>query len=321
MKSILSKLHKSIGIIDEPSSSAMSNWNKSVEYYNRFKLPTVNDALQKGFAHIFFVRPDCNILTGGDTLTDNLKNNQTFSIAMKKSPLLVKELVYGNGSNHDFMLSLSNKVGSFSPSDEYINTDTYGKTYTGYKIAYGKSNIDSKTAGNFSITYTDDRYLHVYELHKLWVEYISGVYRGEIIPKSANVINKILDYAGACYYILTAEDNETIIFWSKYYGVFPTIIPSEPFAWTKGSLIQNPELTIQYMYSFKEDYNPMSMVEFNRNSRIYSSSSQLTYLPTFDSTLGHVGNTWVGAPFIELVTNNSDAGCPYTYKLRFKPKT
>ena len=318
MNDIIKKLHKSLSIIDNANASAESVWLKNVKSYNRFKLPTANDALQRGFAHVFFVRPDCNILTSGMKLTKNIQNKQIFSYAFKKSPQLVKELVINNGSTHDFMLSLSNKATSFSPNDEYINTDTYGESYTGYKIAYGKGSGESKTAGTLSINYKDDREGHVLLLHRLWIEYINGVYRGVIIPKTSTILDKILDYGASCYYIVTAEDNETIIFWSKYYGVFPTNIPSDQYAWSHGNFVRPEDITIQYMYSFKEDYNPMAIVEFNRNSRVYGTGA--TYAKTFNKSMNQVGPSWVGAPFIELVTNNSDVGCEYTYKLRFKNK-
>ena len=48
-------------------------------------------------------------------------------------------------------------------------------------------------------------------------------------------------------------------------------------------------------------------------------SSNMKYVPTFDPKLGHVGTTWVGAPYIELVTDNTDPESPYTFKLRFRP--
>ena len=165
MNTITKKLHKTLGIIDDPSQNSLYNWNMSLNYYNRFKLPTTNDMLQKGFAHVFFVRPDCNILSNGKA-TSSVMNNQFFAMQAKRSPGLLKELVLNNGKKHDFMLSLSNKVASFSLADEYINSDTYGKGYTGYKIAYGKNNIESKTAGQLSITFTDDRNGRVYKYLK-----------------------------------------------------------------------------------------------------------------------------------------------------------
>lgn len=286
--------------------------------YNRFKVANPNLALQKGFAHVFFVRPSCNLLSGASyslNLRDELQANEHFHYTWKNSPNVVKELVAENGSGHDFMLTLSNAVASFSLSEEYINSDMYGKTYTGYKIAYGQHNIESKTAGEFQVTFNDDRNLNIYQLHRVWVEYISGVFRGEISPITNNIVNKIMDYVGSCYYILTAEDGETIIFWSKYYGIFPTNIPSSQYSWGSGNVISNPQVDITYKYSFKEDFNPYSILEFNYNSRM--GQHDANYIPIYDTKLDHVGATWVGAPFIELIRDPSSG--VYEYKLRFRP--
>lgn len=311
---ILKKIHKGIGIIDESTTKAIDVWNKSVNKYNRFKMPTLNDKLQRGFAHVFFVRPDCNITTNdGKSLTTNLQNNQLFSYCMKQSPKMVRELVIDNGSSNDFMLSLSNHVSGFSGNDESLEVGTYGTTYTGYKIAYGKNNIDSKTAGTISVTFFDDKQMHIYQLHKLWIEYISGCYRGEIIPRESTILEKTLDYAGAIYYIITAEDNETILYWTKYYGVFPTNIPVDQFSWATNNVIKNPEdLNINYQYTFKEDFNPLTLTEFNKNARIQNVGT-LRYAQSYDKALGHVGQTWVGCPFIEQV----QSGEIMSYKLRF----
>ena len=318
LNTIINDMNKSV-YLSNSSDTVENSFVKASKYYNRFKMANQNLPLQKGFAHVFFVRPDCNLLQvagKGYELRDGLKSNELFSYGWQSSPSVIKELVTNNGSKHDFMLSLSNYAASFPLSDEYINSDTYGRTYTGYKIAYGKNNIESKTAGEITVSYSDDRNFHIYQLHRYWVEYINAVYRGEIAPKNSNIINKILDYVSACYYFLTAEDGETIIFWSKYYGVFPTTIPSNQYSWGSGSVVSNPTIDITYKYSFKEDFNPYTMLEFNYNARIESNSA--TYLPVYDAKAGHSGSTWVGVPFVELVKDEK-LDCPYVYKLRFTP--
>ena len=317
LDNIVAKLNESL-FIPQYSVTHKKEFETTVNKYNRFKVATPNLALQKGFAHVFFVRPNCNVisLNNKNALSDSIAHNPLFQYTWQHSPKVVKELVSIDGPNHDFMLSLSNAIASFSPSDEYINTDTYGRTYSGYKIAYGQHNVESKTAGEFSVSFNDDRDLHIYQLHRLWVEYISGVFRGTILPLDDNIINKILDYTSACYYIVTAEDGESIIFWSKYYGIFPTNIPSTQYAWGSGNTISNSQIEVTYKYSFKEDFNPYTILEFNYNSR--AENGNLKYMPIYDKKLDHVGATWVGAPFIELESDPSHD--IYQYKLRFREK-
>lgn len=320
---------KTVIMMPATSNTLFHDYRNMTMYYNRFKLANPNLPLQRGFPHVFFVKPSCDILTAqsGDSfgeLKSEFANNELFTYAYNHEPRILAELTQDNYNNPtQFMMSLSNFVKSFSPSDEYINTDTYGKTWTGYKVAYGKSGIESKTAGNISITFEDDRMLHVYQTIRLWVEYINGVYRGKFSPLSSNIMYKILDYVGALYYIVTAEDGETIIFWSKYYGIFPSEIPASQYSWGEGNIITNPELTITFQYSWKEDYNPYDLIAFNTNAKIKKGSNP-KYLPIYNKEIGHSTNKWGETPFIELVqTDMTKTGSiqPYTYKLRFTPKS
>lgn len=284
--------------------------------YNRFKTNQQNDVLAKSYPHVFFVRPDCNILTrAGENydLVEGLKNDPNFVYAYHNCPEILRQLVMDGGYDSDFMMYLSNRARSFNVTDEFINVSKYGKTFTGHQVAYGKTNIESKTAGDFSIEYYDDRNLHVFHLHKMWADYISGVFQGMINPKHEYILDKIMDYATCLYYIVTAEDGETVIFWSKYYGVFPQTIPSAQYSWASGNLLSNPSIEIRYHYSFKEDYNPLSLVEFNMNSK---KSKGFSYVPVINSGDYMVNTTWVGAPFIE--TFNTTGMPAYTFKLRFR---
>lgn len=298
-------------------------FKKYTENYNKFKLDNPNDHLTKTFAHVFFVRPDCNIFSGSGSaadvkLTAELENLSEFYYAKKHSPEILRQLTMSNANyNHEFMMYPSNKARSFQISDEYITTDTYGQGLTGYKIPYGKHNVESRTAQKFSINYVDDRDLHIYNLHKLWIDYISYAYRGKIWPKEEYIMNKIIDYATCVYYILCAEDGETVIFWSKYWGVFPIEAPSSSFSYSADSAgtLNHPELSIEYQYAWKEDFNPFSLVEFN----LHSSQSNHKYINNYQNQKLGTGYTWSGAPFVETF-NGDDAGLlPYTFKLRFRP--
>lgn len=315
LNTIVDRLNKSLNV-EVNNEGIERTFSNLTNKYNRFKTPIPNIELRKAFSHVFFTRPACNILTNGSSLNDQCLNNLTFANAYNSSPDLVKELDISANKKDQFMKSLSNMAKSFSLTAEEIETDTYGRTYTGYKISYGKNNIASKTAGSFQITYDDDRNLHVYRLHKLWVDYINNVYRGEFAPKKSNIFDKILDYVCSVYYIMTAEDGETILFWSKYYGVYPSTIPSDQYSWTSGQLLRPNDISVTYQYSFKEDYNPYSLIEFNHNAKVDRNNLGANYVPIYDSKMGTVGTTWVGTPFIEM-KRNTGAGNRYDYKLRF----
>lgn len=317
----LSHLHKQENI---DADSIRLNFNKNVSYYNRFKKALPDDVLSRGFMHIFFTRPDCNLFdasTGG--LVSDIKNNPSLSYIYARKPELVKELVLQNGvDNHDFMMLLSNRAKNFSITDEGITYDKYGKTLGGYSVAFGRRK-DSELGGSFDISYNDTRDLDIINLHKLWIDYINNVYRGIWNPKTKYMYKKIIDYACSVYVIITAEDFETILFWTKYYGVFPTNVPYSALSWSGNSVITNPDISISYQYSWKEDYNPLGLTELNVNTFRTNHPTQVAYIPTYVPELGRTGYTWVGAPFVETIRFGSmDAdrtnGTQVTSKLRFQ---
>lgn len=313
LKTDMEKLYKDINLDIRDEKSL---YKKMFESYNRFKLPNPDDFLSRSFAHVFFTRPDCNVLSeDGKSMADKVKSNANFDYAWCHRKRLVTNLSMTN-KDQDFNLFLSNKAEEFSLTDESISTATTGLTYHKQQIAYGKGNHESKANGEFTIKYTDNRFLDIFHFHKLWTDYIANVYSGLWYPKRDYLWMKTLDYPCSVYYILTAEDGETILFWSKYYGVFPTNVPSSSYSWSKGNVLTSPEVSITYQYSMKEDFNPISLVEFNLNSRI-DTMSKVEYEPVFDEELGSSGYTWVGRPFIETVTDDTD-GKDYYFKLRFK---
>lgn len=298
------KLIHSLGIYE---GGAYDYLKLSATKYNRFKLPVPDSQLQRTFAHVFFVRPQCNIMldsSTGQSMSGQFADNADYMYAASNSPFIIKELSAGaNNQETQFSFILSNAAKSFSLSDEYINTDTYGTGYTGYKVSYGKHGVESRTAGDFSVTFQDDRNLSIYRLLKLWVDYIEGVYTGKYYPTDTTIVNHLLDYVGAVYYILTAEDGETILFWSKYYGVYPSSIPSTQYSWSAGTLASQISLDVKFNFSWKEDYNINAITEFNYNSNLgnFASAKEVQYIPVYNKEFGTAGQSWVGRPFIQTV--------------------
>ena len=324
LDSTINKLNRSINL--KYTGNTEHYFRRSARWYNRFKLPNLDSVLSRGFAHVFFVRPSCNIFDkfSGDwnatTLTKSLQALDLFTYIFNTSQTVLKELTQWGGQSNDFMLSLSNAVQGFSLQDEVLDSDSYGKTYTGYKIAFGRHNLESRTASTLQLSFRDDRNLHIYQIIKAWTEYIAGVYRGYITPRIEDIFNKVLDYTGAIYYVITAEDGETVLFWSKYYGVFPTSTPSTQFNWGAGNNIMPRDIDVNFAYSYKEDFNPFQILEFNYNARC--DGGYKGYAPIYDKEAGQIGATWVGTPFItsELLSSNGvDRDRPYCFKLRYMP--
>lgn len=331
IEDFLGPLHRSLHIYDSPKHDKEWYWHQYTTFYNRFKVATTDDCLMRGFGHLFFTRPDCYLFdmkqTGINTkgLAPAIRLKPMFANAFTNMPDVIFELTqkftYGllksRGQSSHFMMSLSNKANNFSVNEDYVGTAATGKTYTGFQIVYGKSNVESKANGSFSVEFTDDRSLHIYWVIRLWLEYISGCYRGTIVPSEDDIINKIIDYCSSLYYIITDETGENIIYWEKYYGIFPSNISNDSLSWQSGNTISNPKFNVTFQYSFRTSMDPTLIAEFNYNALAggnVNDRNVTQYTPTYDPKLGHAADSWVGTPFIETVVDSNGRNI---YKLRF----
>lgn len=287
-----------------------------MEKFNRFKIQYADLQLPKTFQHIFFTRPNLNILTalggGNYELLPQTEQDPLFYYLHKNNPRLLLSLTQFLDSYHDFNPYMSNAVKSFSLKDEVLDTLEHGETYTGHKIKYGRHTIKSKTSGELTLDFVDDIDLTLYKMLTAWITYIDKVYRGEFEARDYHLRRKEIDYAISVYMFTLAPDGETILFWTKYTGLFPTNIPSSSLSWSDGSNVNIPRYSVNFEYAWKEDFSVLSLGEFNNNSK-----GNFKYLSSYEPVLLTGGKTWVGSPFVE--TKRSPTG-GYDFKLRFRPE-
>ena len=293
---------------------------KTMKYfmYNRFKVPDINLAHNKSITHVFFTRPDLNLLERvGNTFTANSQslNNSESAMIWRRNPELFKLLTASKrcGDANDFNLLLSNQVTSFDIADEEINTNEIGRTWNDYKMPYGDA-YTGRTAGEFSCSFDETSDYSIITLMKLWVTYIDNVARGAWHPSynlytggdipsisgidSSYVYTKTLDYAASAYVFKCGPDGEDVLYWSKYYGVYPTNTGANALSWDIGNPIGNmPKPSIKFRYAYKKDISPISLMEFN-NLSLYS--NDYNSLDSYDPAYNHSSRAYVGSPYIEL---------------------
>lgn len=162
---------------------------------------------------------------------------------------------------------------------------------------------------------------------KLWLTYIDNVSRGAWSPcynlygpsgtvsnsmSASHVYTKTLDYAASAYVFKCGPDGEDVIYWSKYYGVFPINTGASALSWdmANGLTSGTPKLNINFRYSAKRDLNPISLLEFNYNAKVPYGGS-INNEAAFNVNYGHTSRPIVGCPYIELrsgVANPSSGG-------------
>jgi hypothetical protein len=285
--------------------------------FNRFRVPTPDNELCNTRGHIFFTRPDLNFLSQKDSIqSGRVKPISSYAQItplfsnMAKSHSVLMSYLQGNAApGGDNMIPiLSHCCTGIDISDEILETVEAHESFTGWKVVYGKSNLKSKTAGTMNVAFVDDNMLSVYKILKVWTEYISSVYRGDLKPKDSYAKRHILDYAISIYYFLCKENDEDILFWSKYTGCFPTATPASNFSDTIDKHIERPTYSVPFSFAKKSDYNPLDIYEFNR----LTEGLEYDFLPTYNTETYRVNKSFVGAPFVDTLDGT------HLYKLRFR---
>ena len=324
--------------------------------YNRFKTPDLNLAFNKMTTHIFFTRPDLNLLTyaghgGVSTINDQARGHTDTEMLWLLNPSLFKLLTNSGrcGDSDNFNLLLSQQVSSFDIKDETIATDDVGKSWNEHNIAYG-SGFTGKQAGEFTCSFVETQDLSVINLIRLWLIYIDNVSNGAWSPsynlygtginknnsRGSHVYMKALDYACSAYVFKCGPDGEDVLYWTKYYGVFPTNTGVNSLSWEAGTPTgESPKPSITFRYSFKKDMSPISLIEFNANSGLTGGiknegMTEIVSENSFNPNLAMSDRPYVGAPYIEfsigdkngkygLVNNGVNYAAPSSHiRLKFK---
>ncbi|MGL5749615.1 MAG: hypothetical protein ACRCXT_03735 [Paraclostridium sp.] len=286
---------------------------QTLSFFNRYRITVPGAVLKRGRGYIFMTRPDCNIKTfGGGSLNDGIKDQSFFKYLnndnVLKSILPMLQLSYTAAPV--FIPLITNIATGLDVPDVNIKTGNSVETFRGWKITYGKHGTESKTGIQFSLTLNDTNKLLGYNFIKAWTTYIETLDKGMCSRSSINKKFNILDYASSLYYIVVAEDGETILYWCKYTGVFPVKENNSAFSMSDEGEIQAPfKLNVDFVASFFESGNPDILTEFNKLSGGGSAAKQATYN-------NPENGYWTGLPFIEgsrsgyklKFTNNSGGG-------------
>jgi len=156
-------------------------------------------------------------------------------------------------SRSPFLKLITNFSLGLDLKDTTLKTGELLETIMGYKMRIPFHNIESTSAGEFSIPYYNDDNLLIFNLHQVWLDYINGVKLGKYDPDPDPLEYSYLDYMSSVYYFLLKPDLETLVWWGKYTGVFPDNIPHSIFGSKRFNIDTVDEISISYQYSYKEE--------------------------------------------------------------------
>ena len=314
---------------------------KAIKYflYNRYQnIDGGNLTFNRLTTHIFFTRPDLNLLYNGNTgnknglILDEIKNFADAFLIWQRNPNIFRLLTdcdrTGESSPNNFNLLLSNQITNIEFKDENIETVKSTPNWKDYQIEYGGS-YRSRGNGELQCTFLETDDLAVLDLFKLWTMYIDNVTLGTWKPSynlrrgsksdpkvsinspfDSHIYTRTLDYAASCYAFKLAPDGEEILYWTKYYGIIPKSFTLSQLNYTKGEVQTSPlQITVTFAYSFKRDLSPISLLEFNKIANIDDNSidAKSVYESNFDESYDKVKNGIVtrasgvrsGVPLVE----------------------
>ena len=317
--------------------------------YNRFRIPDSNLAFNKSVPHIFFTRPDLNLLKGSGnefTIRDALKHNAEVTMMWRQRPEMFKLLTDRQrcGDKDNFNYLLSNQVVELHTADEEIETQDAGKSWGGYSMPYGGV-FTGRNSGKLEITFNETQYGDVTKFLKLWMIYIDNVSRGVWSPSynlyntkaalksgytytngniydsrgnkvtdpslfttsdgwseeymNSHVYTRTIDYAASLYTFRLGPDGDEVIYWTKYYGVFPINGGNSALGSFNGNqdISSALPITATFSYAWKKDMSPMSLLEFNTCANVQS-DGDVEWEWVWNPYTQRAGRPFVTKPFI-----------------------
>lgn len=245
--------------------------------------------------YVFFVRPDLNILDEANpkNICVDCENDYFLRDMVERHPTVVMQLTDQLSQEHDFIPFLVGRTESLQIPDLSIKNYSISQPYTNLLMPYAGNAWESKTGGTFDVTFRDDRHLRIQKLFQTWIHYMDSVQRGMIKPKKKYLMYNKFDYAASVYYFVCDIDGTTILWWSKYTGVFPTTVPNSNLSFNlRGDY--DGKLSIPFVYFYHEALNPFIFHDFNRNSNPLNR----TYVDSYNENVLGTGNGMYGAPFV-----------------------
>lgn len=277
--------------------------------YNRMQLPIADVEFRKGFKHVLISRPECYVMARSGTdvvLSEQAENDTDFSSTYSRMPYLLKLLSPCYITGNDFSANDFNTNWNYLLCNRLVNinddfktsigvVDQVNKSIEGHSVVPGRT-LESVQGSTITLTFRETKNFEVSEFLRLWMLYIHKIrkgifapsynyyqYRNDFISEGPVTIQSLmlhpydraLDYCASLFEMITNESMSKIIYWTKWYGVYPTDY-SISGSGDNGLVVGGSDMTVSatFRYQKKEINNNRSLVEFNYNAGITNDIGQ-----------------------------------------------
>ena len=231
---------------------------------------------KSGYYHFFFVKPDLNLTEnhihvmeceGYPRMCDVIPELSYDLRALEQTwmrgtfpPLMSK--IDRSRAHPFFSYLLSNAIKGLSIPDYALESKEGFENMFGHRFSFGTTGRKSGYQTDFSINFYDTADLLILNIMKTWVKYIEVMYEGQADLLTNPMQTGNLDYLGALYYFVLEPDNQTIVHWGRYTGIYPTNVPFSSISMNAGS-VDLPEFTVNFKSQWHEWNSLAVLQDFN----------------------------------------------------------
>ena len=250
----------------------------------------------------------------GAVLSEQAENDEDFASCYSRMPHILSLLspIYITGSfsqnkldiNSNWNYLLSNRVQGLTTAQTTMSiNENISKSIEGYTVTPA-SLIESRQGSTIDFKFRDTKNMEVYEMLRMWMLYMhkrkKGIfappyngyqYRNGFmkVPESGLPVtndptyaiilhpyDRALEYCASVYDIITNESMTKILYWCKYYGIYPTAISQDGLSNDNNEAITNMTLSATFKYHYRLECVNKTLAEFNYNAGITDNMGRVT---------------------------------------------
>lgn len=286
--------------------------------------------------------------------------DEDFSSAYTRMPHIIKLLspwyVSGsypkNATDANWNFLLSNRVQGMSTAATTLTyNENISKSIEGFTVTPAM-HVESRQGSTIDLTFNDTKTLEVYEMARLWMLYMYKRKKGIFIPpyngyKKVNSFDtgdevddtepinysdgdikytrfhpydRALEYCASMYDIITNESGTKILYWCKYYGIYPVSVTPN-LSNENNNAITEMKTGITFKYHYRLENVNKTLVEFNHDAGLVDdigrvkesiTTNSLSFLlrneydnPVMKQYIGAAG-MFTGSPYIVMALSQPD---------------
>lgn len=277
-------------------------------------------------SYTFFTRPDLHIFKDlySDELNPELMATSFFDDVKDRYIEILRLLQSSHFKNRSpFITLLSNTINApvELPSISATKNIETGANAFGTTITYRGTSHPTDEAVTFSTEFVDNRYLETFMYFKIFDEYEKQKLLGRVTPVNKRYIyDKILSDQIAIYRIDVAEDGESILYFAKWTGCFPTNVPSDVLSDIE-NITGNLTLNISWHAQFFDDMDLNILSDFNalvarRAPKYFKDETDKSDIPLYDPVTHMSNGEWAHVPYIATIKETNESKLNRIDKMR-----